>query len=867
MQQLRAVCLVFWFGAKGEKKIAPAIQWERSIFEAVQWIPPNKYSGLERILTVSLRALREHPWDAKLVNLIGVVLTEISRYEDAVKEALLLRAAAWAFDRSIALRSVWGPPKEQVLHFESVAENRAALAWRTEVARLNRLGGDHLFEGRWDEASSVFQEALDIAPAQEARLVSNLGMAKALGALRRSYYASGEESTSRQQLLESHMLIEKALQDEPYAVGDTAKGVLDMVRNQLHKKTRANADSRKVYIPEMALRRIAVDNTLICTWSGGEAKEFALMALNLYLSVCRHAPRWERAFAVMALDTKTETFLRENGVTTWLHETKDTFMIRWKLMLGVLEIGLDVLEVDTDVVFLGDPFPHFYMDADFECMTDHLFPGRDLWNASFRDEEHINTGFVLARSTQPSKVLLAGFIAAYNKTFFDLFDQRLFSRFVFECIESGCCESLFNAQRIGGNVSQVCGTRSWQQKVVVRVLDPRVIAHGASFFWLRSHRLLGLEQPPVLHANFGRDKLYFLRDRRVWLVENFENRFKALQKVRSAPFLCPAHLGLLCSDFSTSEDVDLKKSSEPTRFIRYWPKKGSWTDGRASGWNGVSLHFLAFCAALEVAVALGRLLILPDAFDCRALPFYEAYEMNLTFKPDEAERCPFDYFADSETFMRQFGNLVVESGFTNTSYFQRLSAAPAHLVQQLARSFKTRTVRDRLRPRFADLRNFRERSEVLKSDVVDVGFDDGDDIFEVRDALREQFGTDVLGPKLWRCKWVKFEHWVYAHHAGQKPPWGRSACGVEGLDCCGTKHGWADKSEYFVGVPWDVPCDCGIGAAMGCVVREAGECLHQDSPPTRSDRELEEVRRLVGGMERAGDYYYPRYATSSLFED
>ena len=36
-------------------------------------------------------------------------------------------------------------------------------------------------------------------------------------------------------------------------------------------------------------------------------------------------------------------------------------------------------------------------DADFDVMTDHFFPERDLGTYYFRPAEHINTGFVFGR--------------------------------------------------------------------------------------------------------------------------------------------------------------------------------------------------------------------------------------------------------------------------------------------------------------------------------------------------------------------------------------------------------------------------------------------------------------------------------------
>eukprot|EP00913_Durusdinium_trenchii_P015095 g14156.t1 len=90
---------------------------------------------------------------------------------------------------------------------------------------------------------------------------------------------------------------------------------------------------------------------------------------------------------VFVIHPRTEEVLRWHGLTTWLYETVDIFMTRWRCLAGLLNLGLNVLLTDTDVVFLSDPFPHFWMDADMEVMTDHLFPERDLWDPRWRDEE------------------------------------------------------------------------------------------------------------------------------------------------------------------------------------------------------------------------------------------------------------------------------------------------------------------------------------------------------------------------------------------------------------------------------------------------------------------------------------------------
>lgn len=83
---------------------------------------------------------------------------------------------------------------------------------------------------------------------------------------------------------------------------------------------------------------------------------------------------------------------------------------------------------------------------------------------------------------------------------------------------------------------------------------------------------------------------------------------------------------------------------------------------------------------------------------------------------------------------------------------------------------------------------------------------------------------------------------MVAHRPDQPKPAGRRSCGVKGLDCCNNVYGWSEKLEYFTDVPWDLPCDCGVGAALGCQVSESAECLHEDDAGSRGAVEL--ARRL-----------------------
>ncbi|CAK9107076.1 unnamed protein product [Durusdinium trenchii] len=70
---------------------------------------------------------------------------------------------------------------------------------------------------------------------------------------------------------------------------------------------------------------------------------------------------------------------------------------------------------------------------------------------------------------------------------------------------------------------------------------------------------------------------------------------------------------------------------------------------------------------------------------------------------------------------------------------------------------------------------------------------------------------------------------------------GSPRCGVQGLDCCAVYHGWAEKLEYFTNISWPFPCDCGVGAALGCVPR-GDLCVHQDD--TDNEIEIEILQTL-----------------------
>ncbi|CAL1129111.1 unnamed protein product [Cladocopium goreaui] len=498
-------------------------------------------------------------------------------------------------------------------------------------------------------------------------------------------------------------------------------------------------DLLEVPAPVEKLREAAGPRkTLVCTWSGGGSR-FARMALNLYESIKQNAPQWAPSFVVLSLDLETQTFLQQHNVTTWLYESVDIFMTRWRLLAALLSLNLNALLLDTDVVFLSDPFPHFFYDSDFEVMTDHFFPERDLWDERWRDEEHVNTGFMFARASERSLQLVQDFIRAHHSPWdapwdaqglghglgiFDLFDQRIFSHFLRRRLKEGRCFSMMENLTYGSPLS-IDGAPNPS----VRVHHPSVIAHGGAFFWLHSHRLRGLELPPVAHANFGKNKPYFLRDRGLWFVENLTERF--LEPIQHDEYYPTAPVPAV----------------DPWRFLSYHQPH------RCGDVNGsLACQFLQLTAALEVAVRLRRRLVLPQDWDCSLLPMWDVYGMSSSFK-DKREGCTFDFFADAEAFVKRFGHLLVEAGIRRNVEYQQLSTA-----------------------------QLKDEVAVVSTAILEVGPDV--DLLVLRDRLRlkeDTQGGDSLARRLFPCRWVELNLEVLARRPGQAPDPGRRNCGVQGI--------------------------------------------------------------------------------------
>ena len=276
--------------------------------------------------------------------------------------------------------------------------------------------------------------------------------------------------------------------------------------------------------------------------------------------------------------------------------------------------------------------------------------------------------------------------------------------------------------------------------------------------------------PPVAHANFGRNKLYFMRDRRVWFVENLTERFS--EPVHKDEYFPAAALP---QDLFHGEADPFAGGSTRVRFLRYGNKAkavkssksrlGEGSDKCVSHGveaNSLACHFLELLAALEVAVWLGRRLILPNSFNCSWSPMWEVYGMRTSFR-DVHEDCTFDYFADAESFIKRFGHLLVEASFVKSEEFAALSK----------RSKMLRL--DRL-----DLAEPRELRQ-LDASVLEV---EGS-VLALRDSLRDRYHEfTALGRALFPCKWIEFEAWFYARRPDQPAAVGSSRCGVQGHLAC-----------------------------------------------------------------------------------
>ncbi|CAK9106943.1 unnamed protein product [Durusdinium trenchii] len=273
----------------------------------------------------------------------------------------------------------------------------------------------------------------------------------------------------------------------------------------------------------------------------------------------------------------------------------------------------------------------------------------------------------------------------------------------------------------------------------IRVLSPEVIMHGMNYFWRAAS---DRPKPSFVHANGVDEKIYFLRDRRLWFVDDWRKRFPS------------------------------------ERFLQYDHPRGQDLAG----------DFKVLLAALELAKALKRRLVLPRTMRCSNSPAHAAYHLHL-------EDCTVDHFASAKILLRYYNESIVESSLPEDPRFKAL------MSWRLKRVDDVNDLLEDVRARSAPIL-------ILEVNVTDVRN-------RVLSSLQGSPGS------LWKppCKFAYWpgrqmacrdEAFLRSGKVACKPFDGQQACGIKGFSCCEVFHGWAEKLEIFTGRAWDLPCNCGV---------------------------------------------------------
>lgn len=541
-------------------------------------------------------------------------------------------------------------------------------------------------------------------------------------------------------------------------------------------------------LPKDYFTRLAgKDKLAIVSWttgvpSQGEKGSRSWIALNLALSIRKNTPDLERHFAYVALDSNAHQVLGQYGFNSVLCEAStcrttdlkdDIWKFRWYLMRTLTGFGISALVVDGDIVFLGNPLRELWHDSDMEVMTDHFFPERHLWEPWVRVEDHINTGFVLVRPTAAVRALISDFMEAnweyeHGGVMRDAMDQRVFNHFIVQRMSADVPTVFGRYENLTFGRRQQIVPPSGFRQVAIRILNPARIAHGMNFFWRRAHLLQGDGSlPAVAHVNGADPKEYFLRDRQVWFIEDWHERF-----------------------------------GDKPRLLLYSHPPGLDLRG----------DFTHFAAAVEIARLLGRRVVLPATMNCRNSPAYYAWGLNVTLQREwDAGNCTFDYFSWAKHLLDIHGDYVVESSIRHHEFFRHLTSESIYTLSSVVTQPSSTTL-----PVSATTDLVGSSAAVLEVT---------ESILAVRDALRSGLGRNEWDSL--KCIFQQFPHQVsvcrddrYISRFGKgaqcDPYPGQAACGLDGFTCCMAFWGFSEKLEIFTGARWDLPCNCGLGAS--CVL-------------------------------------------------
>eukprot|EP00928_Gymnodinium_smaydae_P090129 TRINITY_DN73978_c0_g1_i1.p1 TRINITY_DN73978_c0_g1~~TRINITY_DN73978_c0_g1_i1.p1 ORF type:complete len:939 (-),score=92.55 TRINITY_DN73978_c0_g1_i1:279-2894(-) len=426
----------------------------------------------------------------------------------------------------------------------------------------------------------------------------------------------------------------------------------------------------------------------------------------------------------------------------------DVWKMRWRIMTTVTRLGLGALVIDTDMVVLADPFKALSYDSDMEVMTDHFFPEKHLFLDWVRVEDHINTGFLWGRG-QKTAMFVRAFLEENQYEWIrgiprHKIDQNVFNRFVLRALREGRLRAAYQDLRFGAAGPDFS----------LRVLDPAVVCHGMNFFWRKAHRLhRPALQPVVAHANGVDAKEYFLRDRGVWYLDDWDARWAREGGGRFLTYDHPSGLSL-------GED------------------------------------FALLAAGLLVAYHAKRRLVLPRTMNCANCPAYYAYGLNSTL---QGLGCTYDYFAWSQPLFGFFDGLFVEAGIVDHPRFQGLGRTTMRVNADLADSIEARTS-------ILHIDDVQLVAETLQHD----GHIQPSDLFQ---CSYMQFG--------WAWQACRDDAYVKAHRKlACAPSLDQQGCGYRALNCCENYWGWGEKLEYYTGVAWDLPCNCGL---LGCEKAAEGD--------------------------------------------
>ncbi|CAE7270348.1 unnamed protein product [Symbiodinium sp. CCMP2456] len=511
---------------------------------------------------------------------------------------------------------------------------------------------------------------------------------------------------------------------------------------------------------------------LIVSWTTGGPKRWSI-AHNLALSIRRNTPELESIFVFIALDADAVRRAQDSGFNAVLNDGSgdlqdDIWKMRWLIQTTCMSLGLEVLVVDSDIVFLTDPFRHFFFDSDVEAMTDHFFPAEQLWATWLRPAEHINTGFLFVRPSARLLAFLVEFIDAHyhgheGPTLRDGMDQRVFNKFVMHKMEKSPPEVVSRYENITfsgldwqGKTRRFTPRATWDvpigssDTITLRILDPAYKLKSCD----------GSGQPPaVVHVNGVDPKMYFLRDRNLWYVDDWDDRF-----------------------------------NDSTSFLVYHHPKGL----------NLSADFEVLIAALEIGAYFRRRVVLPDTMNCANSPAYLIYNLSETMVDEPG--CTYDYFAHANGLYEVYSRVkpyAIEAGIAREPRFKELS------IQRLRGSVQ---LREELLTAHAE-----RRAAFASARVLEV-----DDIILLRDGLRSgSFGLRMNPEHVFSCA---FQEPLIGAMACLDEPYVEEfgveamceaqsfvkGCGPVGICCCWPFWGWGEKLQYFTGVKWDLPCNCGV---------------------------------------------------------